>query len=137
MGPEVFCRMTVYPYKVRIFVSNLAQHGNKASDVRMMQRRVDEEYRPAFDPDIPPVSKGARKPYGVFAIVFRAVGLRHQDILLASQPCSRPWLIGPCQAERKVRLAKFQNLIEGSSQQSLAAKPVMPIAKPIHAVFTG
>ena len=51
-------------------------------------------------------------------------------------PDAGPSLIGPAQAERKVRRAACDHLVEGALEQTLAGEPVVVIAKSCDAVLS-
>ena len=66
---------------------------------------VDEKKRSAFDEDVAGVPEGRQQRFDVVAVVLLVVDLRQKDFIVGAVPASCPILIGPAEAEGKVRLS--------------------------------
>src|SRR5439155_20105407 len=65
--------------------------------VRDLVGAVDQEQRLAFEPDVARITEGIEQPADVPPVVLRAVLLRHQELLFAAIPASRPVLVRPAE----------------------------------------
>src|SRR5437588_2765392 len=59
------------------------------------------------------------------------MALRNQDFVIESIPATGPVLVGPADAEGKIRSTRAEHRVERLLQERLAAKPVVVIAESI------
>ena len=70
-------------------------------------------------------------------VVLIPVALSHQDFVLVSVPAASPVLVGPAQAEGKVRSTGFQHAFQGHFQKAPPTEPVIVVAEAVDAVAAG
>src|SRR6185295_1738835 len=89
---------------------------DRRTRIRKMLGPPHEKQRPSALPDIPWVDERLREKPAVGGIILGRVLLSHQDVSLFTSPAPTPRLVRPAQAERKIRGARLQDLVERSVQ---------------------
>ena len=99
---------------------------------------VDHEHRLSVDIHVTPVEERGQQGLEMAAMVFHPrIGLLDQHAVRCAMPDAAPGLIRPAQAERKIRLAGGQHLVERTLEEALAGKPVVVVAECLDADFSG
>ncbi|MNV36483.1 hypothetical protein D3C71_1279620 [compost metagenome] len=96
---------------------------------------VDQQHRQAIDLQRAPVAQIWRDVGDEGQIVFGAVLLADQDVIVAPVPAPRPVLVGPAQAERQVDAVVVQPLAQRVFHQRAAAEPVVVEAERADAIL--
>jgi hypothetical protein len=78
-----------------------------------------------------------REPACVLDVVAARVRLADQDILLPTEPPTRPCLIRPSKAEREIGFPRGEHLVQWPCEQAAALEPVVPVAERLNAVRAG
>ena len=97
-------------------------------------RPIHEEHRFAVHPDVAAVCEGLGEPSDVLEVVVGRVGLANEYVGGLAIPRARPVLVRPAQAEREVRLAGSEDLVEGPLEQAPPLEPVVVVAEAADAV---
>ena len=90
----------------------------------------DEEDRPTVDADVAGILERPTHVAKVRLVVGLArVGLLEQHLAVARwvAPAPLPAVVGPGEAEREIRLAADQHVVEGSLEQAPSPEPVVPV----------
>ena len=109
---------------------------NRAASVREQRNSVDKEQRPAVHADVVGMSEVPYQVANDSFIVLGTVLLGDQDLVLRTVPAASPVLVGPTEAEGKVRSAGPQHPFEWHFQQPFPTEPVVVVAEAVDAVAT-
>ncbi len=74
--------------------------------------------------------------YEALVVVARGI-LRDQDFAIGAVPAPRPVLVGPAEAIREIRAARFPHFLHRTLEQALAGEPVVVVAEPVNAAGAG
>jgi len=97
---------------------------------------MQHEERTSIDAQISFVEKRGKDSFEVTSdIRVIAIFLSNEDPVCCSMPDTRPALVCPAEAERKIRFTGSQYLGKRSLKQPSPIKPVVPIAKALDTVL--
>src|ERR1043166_6619757 len=88
-------------------------------------------------PDVARVAEGREQVLNKAEVFFIRMSLFDEDHFAAPVPLPRPVLVGPAEAERKVRRSGREHFLERALEKAPALKPIMVIAEAVNAVFSG
>src|ERR1700694_2888455 len=97
---------------------------------------IHEQKRPVADAYVARISEQRQQFFDESPLVLDRIGLRDQQLVIATVPAPRTLLVGPADTERKVRLAARGDLVERAVQQSRAVEPVVVVAEAMNAMRT-
>ena len=95
---------------------------------------VDQQQGPAVDTNVSTIAQPGVEVADVGQVVRLGIILTNQDFIILAIPTPRPIFIGPTDAERKIRLAGGQNVIDGLMQQTMTIEPIVVVAESIDTV---
>jgi hypothetical protein len=96
---------------------------------RELRRAIHQNEGTVVDPNVSAVRKDRNWTADVRQIIGRTVSLFQQQVSVQPIPCTIPVFIGPANAERRVGLATFQDVVHGTFKNAPPIKPIMVIAK--------
>ena len=115
-GIHVFAGEALHLAEVEVWESRLpdlfSPHSRGIFRVGQVARTVDHEKRSALHLDITGIPECPDEPRDMLTIILLALLLPHEDFLVPAIPDPGPVLVGPAQAEGKIRSSRLENIIE-------------------------
>jgi hypothetical protein len=121
-------------------VRNSVSTGNGSPRLRGLKRArqeidlVDKNHRLAGDEDVAWILEDRDNVEDESLITFVGVLLGQEDLVFRSIPATRPILIGPTNAKRKIGCPERQDLLEWALEELAAVEPVVVVAEAVDTV---